>query len=78
MKTKLSADPTYIPRSARATDFKVTLSTTAAEYSADWLEFLQAQAQQAKDAYKSALQTIVSKCIDLEIEALKHSEKNHL
>ena len=76
MKTKLSADPAYIPRSARATAFKVTLSTTAAEHSADRLEFLQAQAQQAKDAYESALRTIVSECIDLEIEALKHSEKN--
>ena len=75
MRTKLSADPAYIPRSARATEFKVTLSTTAAEHSADRLEFLQAQAQQAKEAYESALRTIVSECIDLKIEALKHSEK---
>ena len=76
MKNKLSSDPAYIPRSARATEFKISLSAAATEHSGDRLDFLQAQAQQAKEMYESSLRTVVSECIDLEIEAIKHLEKN--
>ena len=44
MKNKLVFDPAYIPRSARATEFKFSLTAAALEHSVDHLDFLQAQA----------------------------------
>ena len=66
-------DAKYIPRSAKATDFKITLSAGAKE-DEERVSFLEQQIQQAKDSYESSLKSVVEECIALEIQAAKKEE----
>lgn len=77
MKEKLDKETSYIPKSARATAFKITLSKDAIDLSEDGkMDFLETQALQAKEQYEKALRSIVEECIDLEINALRRKEDN--
>ena len=46
----MTKDPNYIPKSAKASDFKITLSKGASEDS-ERVSFLEQQIQQVKDTY---------------------------
>ena len=63
----------YIPRSAKATDFKITLSAGAKE-DEERVSFLEQQIQQAKDSYESSLKSVIEECIALEIQAAKKED----
>ena len=63
----------YIPRSTKATDFKITLSHGAKE-DEERVSFLELQIQQAKAKYKSALKNVIKECITLEIQAAEKEE----
>ena len=69
----MEQDTSYVPRSAKATDFKITLSTGAKE-DEERVSFLEQQIQQAKDSYESSLKTMIEECIALEIQAAKKEE----
>ena len=69
-------DTSYVPRSAKATDFKITLSTGTKE-DEERVSFLEQQIQQAKDSYESSLKGVIEECIALEIQAAK-TEESHL
>ena len=69
----MEQDKTYIPCSAKATDFKITLSNGAKE-DEERVSFLELQIQQAKDSYESALINVIEECITLEIQAAKKEE----
>ena len=66
-------DAKYIPRSAKATDFQITLSASAKE-DKERVSFLEQQIQQAKDSYDSSLKTVIEECIALEIQAAQTEE----
>ena len=66
---QMEQDTSYVPRSAKETDFKITLSTGAKE-DKDRVSFLEQQIQ-AKDSYESSLKTVILECIALEIQAAK-------
>ena len=63
----------YIPRSTKATDFKITLSAGAKE-DEERVSFFEQQIQQAKDSYESSLKSVNEECIALEIQAAKKVE----
>ena len=69
----MEQDKDYIPRSAKATDFKITLSPGAKE-DEERVSFLELQIQQAKAKYESALKNVIEECIALEIQAAKREE----
>jgi hypothetical protein len=71
---KLNSDSNYIPKSAKATEFKITVSNAAME-DAEKIEFLQNMVEQAKQQYEGSLKNVVQECIQLEIKALKRQEK---
>ena len=66
----------YVPCSAKATDFKITLSAGTKE-DEERAFFLEQQIQQAKDSYESYLKSVIEECIALEIQATK-KEESHL
>ena len=70
---RMEEDAKYIPRSAKATDFKITLSAGAKE-DEERVSFLEQQIQQAKDSYESSLKSVIEECIALEIQAAKKEE----
>ena len=70
---RMEDDAKYIPRSAKATDFKITLSAGAKE-DEERVSFLEQQIQQAKDSYESSLKSLIEECIALEIQAAKKEE----
>ena len=70
---QMEEDTSYVPRSAKATDFKITLSTGAKE-DEERVSFLEQQIKQAKDSYESSLKTVIEECIALEIQAAKKEE----
>ena len=70
---RMEQDTSYVPRSANATDFKISLSTGAKE-DEERVSFLQQQIQQAKDSNESSLKTVIEECIALEIHAAKNEE----
>ena len=70
---RMEDDAKYIPRSAKATDFKITLSAGAKE-DEERVSFLEQQIQQAKDSYESSLKSVIEECIALEIQAAKKEE----
>ena len=70
---QMEEDTKYIPRSAKATDFKITLSAGAKE-DEERVSFLEQQIQQAKDSYESSLKSVIEECIALEIQAAKTEE----
>ena len=70
---RMEQDTSYVPCSAKATDFKITLSAGAKE-DEERVSFLEQQIQQAKDSYESSLKTVIEECIALEIQAAKTEE----
>ena len=70
---QMEKDTSYVPHSAKATDFNITLSNGAKE-DEERVSFLEQQIQQAKDSYDSALKTVIEECIALEIQAAKKEE----
>ena len=73
---RMEQDKSYVPRSTKATDFKMTLSTGAKE-DEERVSFLEQQIQQAKDSFESSLKTMIEECIALEIQTAK-KEKSQL
>ena len=71
----MAKEPNYIPKSAKATDFKMTLSKGASEDS-ERVSFLEQQIQQAKDTYESSLNNVIEECISLETTALQSQEND--
>ena len=69
----MEQDTSYVPRSTKATDFKITLSAGAKE-NEERVSFLEQQIQQAKDSYESSLKSVIEECIALEIQAAKTEE----
>ena len=70
---QMEQDKDYIPCSAKATDFRITLSHSAKE-DEERVSFLELQIQQAKAKFKSALKNVNEECISLEIQAAKKEE----
>ena len=70
---QMEQDTSYVPRSGKATDFKITMSTGAKE-DKERVSFLEQQIQQAKASYESSLKTVIEECISLEIQAAKKEE----
>ena len=71
----MTREPNYIPKSAKALDFKITLSKGALEDGAR-VSFLEQQIQQAKDTYESSLKNVIEECITLETTALQSQDNN--
>ena len=71
----MTREPNYIPKSAKASDFKITLSKGASE-DGERVSFLEQQIQQAKDSYESSLKSVIEECIDLETTTLITQENN--
>ena len=63
---QMEEDTKYIPRSAKATDFKITLSAGAKED--------EERVYFPKDSYESSLKSVIEECIALEIQASKKEE----
>ena len=72
----MTREHNYIPKSAKASNFKITLSKGASE-DGKRVPFLEQQIQQAKDTYKSSLKNVIEECITLlETTALIQSQEN--
>ena len=71
----MTRESNYIPKSAKASDFKITLSKGASEDS-ERVSFLEQQIQQAKDTYESSLKNVIEECITLETTALQLQEND--
>ena len=69
----MEQDTSNAPRSAMATDFKMTRST-GAKKDEERVSYLEQQIQQSKDSYESSLKTMIEECIALEIKAAKKEE----
>ena len=69
----MTKEPNYIPKSARATDFKISLSEGASEDS-ERVSFLEQQIQQMKATYEESLKNVIEECIGLETTALQNQE----
>ena len=74
IESAMASDENYIPKSARASDFKITLPKAAME-NTERIEFLQNMVDQAKKTYEGTLKGVVQECITLEIDALVKQEK---
>ena len=70
---RLTREPNNIPKSAKASDFKITLSKGASE-DGERVSFLEQQIQQAKETYESSLKNVIEECITLETNALQSQE----
>ena len=71
----MTREPNYIPKSAKASDFKITLSKGASE-DGERVSFLEQQIQRAKDTYESSLKNVIEECITLETTALQSQEND--
>ena len=69
----MEKDTSYVPCSAKATDFSNTLLNGAKE-DEERVSFIKQQIQQATDSYDSALENVIEECIALEIQAAKKEE----
>ena len=67
----MEQDKDYIPRSAKATDFKITLSHSTKE-DEERVSFLELQIQQVKAKYESALKNVIEECITLNLKKLSN------
>ena len=70
---RMEQDTSYVLRSTKATDFKISLSAGAKE-GEERVSFLEQQIQQAKDSNESSLKYFIEECIALEIQAAKTEE----
>ena len=66
----MTREPNYIPKSAKASDFKITLSKGASEDS-ERVSFLEQQIKQAKNTYESSLKNVIEECDTLEMNVLQ-------
>ena len=73
---RMSKEEAYVPRSAKATEFKISVSRPTADAAKDRLEFLEAQVQQAKETYEKSLKAVVQECTQLEITTLERLEQD--
>ena len=71
----MTREPNYIPKSAKASDVKITLSKGDLE-DGERVSFLEQQIQQAKDTYESSLKNVIEECITLETTALRTQEND--
>ena len=71
----MTREHNYIPKPAKASDFKIKLSKGASE-DGKRVSFLKQQIQQAKDTYKSSLKNVIEECITLETTALQSQEND--
>ena len=71
----MTKEPNYIPKSAKASDFKITLSKGASE-DTERVSFLEQQIQQVKHTYESSLKNVIEECISLETTALQSQESD--
>ena len=71
----MTREPNYIPKSAKASDFKITLSKGASE-DGERVSFLEQQIQQAKDTYESSLKNVIEESITLETTVLQSQEND--
>ena len=67
---RMTWETNYIPKSAKASDSKITLSKGGSE-DGERVSFLEQQTQQAKDTYESSLKNVIEECIALETSALQ-------
>ena len=58
----MTQEPNYIPKSAKVSYFKITLSKGSSE-DGKRVSFLEQQIQQAKDTYESSLKNVIEECI---------------
>ena len=72
---RMTREPNYIPKSANASDLKITLSNGASEDSKR-VSFLEQQIQQAKETYESSLKNVIEECITFETTALQSQEND--
>ena len=72
---RMTREPNYIPKSAKASDFKITLSKGASE-DGERVSFLEQQIQQAKETYESSLKNVIEECITLKTTALQSQEND--
>ena len=71
----MTREPNCIPKSAKASDFKITLSKGASE-DGERVSFLEQQIQQAKETYESSLKNVIEECITLKTTALQSQEND--
>ena len=71
----MTREPNYIPKSAKASDFNISLSKGYLE-DGERVSFLEQQIQQANDTYESSLKNIIDECIALEANALQSQEND--
>ena len=71
----MTREPNYIPKSAKASDFKITLSKSASE-DGERVSFLEQQIQQANETYESSLKNVIEECITLKTTALQSQEND--
>ena len=71
----MTREPNYIPKSAKASEFKISLSKGASE-DGQRVSFLEQPIQQAKDTYESSFKNIIDECIMLETTALQSREND--
>ena len=71
----MTKEPNHIPKSAKTSHFKITLSKGASE-DGKRVSFLEQQIQQAKDTYESSLKNVIEECITLETTALQSQEND--
>ena len=72
---RITREPNYIPKSEKASDFKITLSKGALE-DGERVSFLEQQIQQAKDTYESSLKSVIEEHIALETTVLQSQEND--
>ena len=71
---RMGQDRSYIPRSAKATDFNITLSNGTKE-DKDRVSFLELQIQKQKESYESGQKNVIEECIALEIQEAKEESQ---
>ena len=72
---RMTREPNYIPKSAKASDFKISLSKGASE-DGKRVSFLEQQIQQVKETYESSLKNVIEECIILKTIALQSQEND--
>ena len=71
----MTRESNYIPKSAKASDFKITVSKGVSEDS-ERVSFLEQQIQQVKDTYEFSLKNVIEECITLETNTLQSQEND--
>ena len=72
---RLEDEATYVPRSAKASSFTLSLSKAAEALDAEKVTFRQGQIDQARSTYELTLKNVVQEAIALEIQALQAEER---